>query len=109
MDNAALEYAINHIFLPPKLPQEDDSADMKLQRALLQHIAKCAKSFCEGLERDNAGIEVQDCWKLVYRTLKHFAALHSTPNLSRETLEEVISGMQVHGESILHEFIANLG
>ncbi|KAJ7319268.1 hypothetical protein DFH08DRAFT_1034951 [Mycena albidolilacea] len=109
MDKDALEYTINHIFLPPKLPQEDDSADMELQRALLQHIAKCAKSFCEGLEGDNAGIEVQDCWKLVYRTLKHFAALHSTPNLSRETLEEVISGMQVHDVLCFHIQSQNAG
>ncbi|KAJ6580988.1 hypothetical protein B0H19DRAFT_1113174 [Mycena capillaripes] len=105
----ALDYVINHLFLPPKLPQEDDSDDLELQQELLQHISDCAKSFCEGLRNDNVDDEVQTHWKLLGITLEHFATLHNTPTLSKENLKAIINRMRLHDVICFHVNCQNAG
>ncbi|KAF8166619.1 hypothetical protein K438DRAFT_1857045 [Mycena galopus ATCC 62051] len=108
MDQAALEYAINHLFLPPKLPQEDDT-NVELERAFLKHIANCVKSFCEGLGRDHVDDEVQTHWKLLQRSMKSFANIHDSGKLSRENLQQVIEGMHLHDVLCFHVRWQNAG
>jgi len=40
----SLHYIINHVFLPPKLPQEDDS-DVKEESALIEQCEEALRSF----------------------------------------------------------------
>ncbi|KAJ7132331.1 hypothetical protein C8R44DRAFT_611840 [Mycena epipterygia] len=107
MDQNALEYIINHLFLPPKLPQGDDTAP-KPQAALLRHLSVCAKSFCEGLEGENTEIKAR--WNALRRTLDRFAEIHSTSsNISQGNLEGIINGMLVHDVLCLHIACQNAG
>ncbi|KAJ7881155.1 hypothetical protein B0H13DRAFT_936737 [Mycena leptocephala] len=109
MNREALDYVINHLFLPPKLPQEHDSTDVECRRALLEHISKCAKSFCEGLKNDNVDNEVQAHWERLRRTQERFAYIHNTPNISKENLEEAINGMRLNDVLCLHVDSQNAG
>jgi hypothetical protein len=43
---AALEYAINHVFLPPKTPQKDDTGIVE-EHHLIDSLLESAKKFCE--------------------------------------------------------------
>ncbi|KAJ7272701.1 hypothetical protein B0H12DRAFT_1091594 [Mycena haematopus] len=87
-----LDYAINHLFLPPKLPQSADT-DVELEQTLLKHIANCVKTFCQGLRHNNVDNVVQNYWGLLQRTLDNFADIHGSGNLSKEHIQQVINGM----------------
>ncbi|KAJ7035584.1 hypothetical protein C8F04DRAFT_1000632 [Mycena alexandri] len=100
LDYASLDYAINHLFLPPKLPQQDDSTNADSQRALLQHISACAESFCEGLQEDGIDSRVRACWRRLRDTLLCFAHLHDVPSIDKNDLEAVVNAMGVSGEYI---------
>ncbi|KAF8166617.1 hypothetical protein K438DRAFT_252777 [Mycena galopus ATCC 62051] len=108
MNRDSLEYTINHLFLPPKLPQKDDN-EAGLQRAFLNHIAESAKAFCEGLERNNVDDVVQAHWKLLDRTLRRFADIHGALNLSSESLQDAIIRMQPHDVLCFHIHSQNAG
>ncbi|KAJ6458153.1 hypothetical protein C8R47DRAFT_995335 [Mycena vitilis] len=109
MDQAALDYVINHLFLPPKLPQKDDSTDVGLQQELLHHISKCAQSFCEGLRATNVADEVQTCWNRLQKTLENFAYIHATSHVSEESLEDTINGMELNDVLCIHITCQNAG
>ncbi|KAJ7483159.1 hypothetical protein FB451DRAFT_1028934 [Mycena latifolia] len=108
MDPESLSYIINHLFLPPKLPQADDSA-LRLQRDLLEHLSACAGAFCEGLEREGVAKEVQTRWAILRQMLACFASLHSVANIARESLEAAINRMQHDDVLCMHIVAQNAG
>ncbi|KAJ7777437.1 hypothetical protein B0H16DRAFT_1407125 [Mycena metata] len=108
MKQRALEYAINHLFLPPKLPQEDDSADVESQRELMRHIADCARQFCDGLREEAVDVGIQECWDRLHNTLVHFSDSHF-PTLTEDSLQAVIDGMQLNDVSCFHIVSQNAG
>ncbi|KAJ7272609.1 hypothetical protein B0H12DRAFT_1007977 [Mycena haematopus] len=108
MNQKQLGYAINHLFLPPKLPQKADT-DVELERSLLEHIVNCVQTFCEGLRRDNVDSAVQTCWGLLQRTLDNFADIHGSENLSEEHMQQVINEMQLHDVLCFHIHSQNAG
>ncbi|KAJ7497967.1 hypothetical protein B0H11DRAFT_1715437 [Mycena galericulata] len=112
MDQDALNYIINHLFLPPKLPQEDDS-DSSQQDALLEHISTCARLFCEGLRKDyvhHIDRNAFACWETLRKTLGNFGDLHNnTRNISHARLEKVMNRMGVHEILCLHIVSQNAG
>ncbi|KAJ7483146.1 hypothetical protein FB451DRAFT_1555198 [Mycena latifolia] len=104
MDPNGLNYIINHLFLPPKLPQKDDSA---FQHELLKHIANCAKSFYDGLASEDVAAETR--WAKLRLTLECFANIHESPQISRESLEAAIKHMQPDDVLCLHIVSQNAG
>ncbi|KAJ6561074.1 hypothetical protein DFH09DRAFT_1035925 [Mycena vulgaris] len=108
MHPATLEYIINHLFLPPRLPQKDDSL-LSLQKGLLNHISDCARSFCEGLRNDNVPNEVQARWATLRRTLENFASVHGVSEISRDSLQMIIIRMQLDDVLCLHITSQNAG
>ncbi|KAJ7460834.1 hypothetical protein FB451DRAFT_1141265 [Mycena latifolia] len=108
MDPNALNYIINHLFLPPKLPQQDDSL-LAFHHELLKHIADCAKSFCDGLANEDVAAEVQTRWAKLRLTLARFANIHESPQISRESLEAAIKHTQPDDVLCLHIVSQNAG
>ncbi|KAJ7708796.1 hypothetical protein B0H17DRAFT_365601 [Mycena rosella] len=106
MDRDTLEYIINHLFLPPKLPQKDDS---HLEQQLLNHLSNCARFFCEGLRNENVGWEVQARWVALRHTLAQFERIHETPHISKESLSRIIDSMQLDDVICLHIASQNAG
>jgi hypothetical protein len=97
MEREALVYTINHLFLPPKLPQEDDSADYSHQRAALLHISQCADAFCDKLKLENAEKRVQTSWGVLQKTLATFASIHEASRIDQSYLEGRINAMKQRG------------
>ncbi|KAJ6561052.1 hypothetical protein DFH09DRAFT_921131 [Mycena vulgaris] len=109
MKPEAVLYAINHIFLPPKLPQEHDGADYSVQRAVLEHLSQCADTFFQQLALEDTEERVQAGWDVLRTTLEQFARLHENPNISKARLEQTINGMREHDVVCLHISAQNAG
>ena len=86
-----LIYVINHVFLPPKLPQEDDSDDTKTI-TFIEQILAALRSFQAHVPEQERP-EWIACVKMVGNTLElrdHFGGL-DVEKLQR-TLRKMISG-----------------
>ncbi|KAK7031604.1 hypothetical protein R3P38DRAFT_2521728 [Favolaschia claudopus] len=109
MDQPTLEYAIHHLFVPPKLPQEDDGGDPNVLLGFLEHIADCGRLFVQGLGDENVDIEVLSRWKSVQRMFDQFVAIHRSGSLSHTALQIAITEMQVEDVLCFHVRAQNAG
>jgi len=91
-----LTYLINHLFLPPILPQEDDSSTAGTQ-ALLRHVADSAHAFQNILRQQNVDIGVLDRWDTLRNMLRSMEVLHQSVHIPLEDLRRSIDNMQMHG------------
>ncbi|KAF8586884.1 hypothetical protein K439DRAFT_1552162 [Ramaria rubella] len=57
-----INYLVNHLFLPPKLPQEDDWTHSR-SATLIQHVAESVTSFSLVLEQLDIDNSVRRCWR----------------------------------------------
>jgi len=88
-----LEYAIKHIFVPPRLPSRTDS-NPQLESALLGLICDCAASFKDHLE---LGSDARAAWELICTMLTAFAKLHDG-ELTEDSVKTALSSMAPGGE-----------
>jgi hypothetical protein len=106
MNPQALRYVINHLFLPPKLPQEDDSGDVSTQTAILYHVLESAKAFSDGLSHsNNVSAQVNQQWQVLQRMLESMHRIHRGKHLSMAELQGTIERMEVQGKLTLNEII----
>ncbi|KAJ7221929.1 hypothetical protein C8J57DRAFT_1593667, partial [Mycena rebaudengoi] len=96
-----IDYIINHLFLPPKLPQAHDDPDSSKQQALAQHLSNCAAIFCDHLSREDVESSVQAHWKDLKKMLSGFARIHEGAGMSPEHLAAAINKMNSKGEYVL--------
>ena len=95
--NTHLGYLINHLFLPPKLPQEDDS-DPTSTHALLRHVSDSAAAFLRYQKAENAGTGVLSVWRTLYKMLQSMEKLHKSIYIPLECLRSAINNMEMHGK-----------
>ena len=91
-----LAYLVNHLFLPPKLPQEDDSSSDGPQ-ALLSHVKENATAFLKELGEKNVDGDIIRSWTRLEKTFRWMDDLHVNGLLPLESLHGAISGMDVDG------------
>jgi hypothetical protein len=91
-----LSYLTNHLFLPPELPQEDDSSPEET-RALLHHVTDSAAAFCSDLRSQNVDVGVLHKWLTLHRMLKSMKVLHKSQYIPLEDLRNLINNMKIHG------------
>ncbi len=68
MDNSVLTYIVNHVFMPPVLPQEDDR-DISNDAALCHAVLDCARRYQlhlldDGPQAAETGSHYQDASEL---------------------------------------------
>ena len=94
-------YLINHLFLPPKLPQEDnsisDDSTSGGPQMLLSYVAKTAGAFIGELKKEHIEANVLQGWTHLQKTLQWMDKLHMQSMLLLENVCRIISGMEVHG------------
>ena len=90
-----LAYLVDHLFLPPKLPQEDDSTSGGPQ-AVVSHVRKSATAFLKELGKD-VDCDIIRSWARLQKTFRWMDDLHVNGLLPLESLHGAISGMDVDG------------
>ena len=91
-----LAYLVDHLFLPPELPQEDDSSSDGPQ-ALLSHVNRSVKIFVKKLRKKRVDNNIIRSWARLRKTFKWMDDLHVKNLLPLESLNGAISGMDVDG------------
>jgi len=88
-----LDYAINHIFLPPRLPNASDHSP-HLEAGLITLVRDFAEKF----------VQVEDVqstdWVTVTRMLASMSRVHDGGTMSEHTVAKEIDAMQCGGRSI---------
>jgi len=88
-----LDYAIKHIFVPPRLPNGVDSTS-QLENALLGLVGDCAESFKDNLE---PGSDAHAGWEIICTMLATFIKVHDG-ELTEDVVNEAVSSMAPGGE-----------
>lgn len=65
LDIGQLGYIFNHVFLPPNVPQEDDSQDFD-EKALLRIIEHALKQFKDHVSKDMS-VVIDNVYQTVHR------------------------------------------
>ena len=86
-----LRYVLNHVFLPPKLPQKDDyNADH--DAALCRFAYDASLEFATFLSQSQQGQ-----WSIVIQMIKNL--LESTRSLDKDVVATNISHLEIGGQS----------
>ena len=98
-----LEYAINHIFVPPRLPNRADS-NPQLESALLALVTGRAASFKDRLQ---PGGDAHSAWEVICTMLAASAKLHEG-ELTEDSVKTAITSMAPGGETALPTLLLHL-
>lgn len=105
MADRTLDYLFNHIFLPIRVPHADDYNDGTGDRALMDHLTKCALLF-----RDRLDSELYPQWSRLCWTLRTFTALHHYNNaFAKNALRNAFSSIKAGDIIFLHVAMQNSG
>jgi hypothetical protein len=86
-------YVLNHVFFPPKLPQNDDF-DMTKEHALSVLVQECAQAYKHCLP-----IPQKQRWESIIRMLKNLSISQDSPALSEGFINKSIATMIPGGKS----------
>ncbi|GAP85058.2 hypothetical protein SAMD00023353_3901070 [Rosellinia necatrix] len=75
MEHHTMEYIINHVVLPPKLPQENDYSS-KDDMWILHHVLKALQQFCNILRQDPADSTKLEATQRAIVMLNTFTSIH---------------------------------
>lgn len=89
-----LEYVVNHIFLPPKLPQKDDTNEV-MELALARHVYQAAVKYSQLLPQQ--GIMK---WSYIVKALGKLCLLHERSLLSENVIQKSLFEMKSGGKAI---------
>ena len=105
MADQTLEYLFNHVFLPPQLPQREDSRNTAGEVALIDRLIETCRLF-----RDQDSTEHYIHWSTILRTLRTFATLHrNNKSLSKNALKSAFDEARDGAIVILHVTMQNSG
>ena len=90
LDDTVLRYLLNHVFLPPKLPQKDDY-DAEHDDALCRFIYDASFEFSAFLSPSQ-----QMQWQIIVQMLTNL--LKSTRVLDKDVLVTNISHLEIGGQ-----------
>ena len=77
-----LEYLFNHIALPPRLPQKNETRSHVFEKILTESLLKWASNFRDGLGHKSTGL-----WDSIINTLFNCDVLHVGGKLNSSSLE----------------------
>jgi hypothetical protein len=95
MSLSNLQYAVNHVFLPPELPQHDDQT-VAHDKFLCDHV-------CGSIVAYQAGLPAQESsqWDSILTMVENLGRTQEFNVLSPETIANQISRMRHGGTAVL--------
>ena len=94
LDGAFLVFVINHLFLPPALPNESDRTP-EHEASLIRIFKDCAETFAHHFEPQSNS---RCAWDVITRMFAATALLHDRGTVEEDQLEKQIGDMGVGGE-----------
>ncbi|PVF94402.1 hypothetical protein CPB86DRAFT_800496 [Serendipita vermifera] len=93
-----LNYLINHVFLPPRLPQEHDADSPRKDGVLLNFVARTAQTFRAklGSSGDGTASSALQAWLVVIDMLEKASHLHGQQYLIEKEVETALLGMRTN-------------
>ena len=106
----SLEYIINHVVLPPKLPQiaEDLQLARTAERDLVKLLSTQLKSYCRHIDHDSSNLCA--AWATNQAMLDRYASLISTPSLDAEMIMRAFADLDALGmyrDTVPHMLVIN--
>ena len=99
----SLEFIINHVFLPPKLPQEAEhpQTSRTAEQHLIRLLSSQADSYCRQCQQDARGATsaLDEAWGVIKTMLLRCATVVSAQNLSTELLTSLFAKLALEGVS----------
>jgi hypothetical protein len=91
-------YIVEHVFLPARLPDEEDPDVSKKDSALLSEVASVVALFSDDLrENPNVSHETRDAWDIISRMFDTMLATRLTNRLDKSIIETQLQSMRVGG------------
>ncbi|KAG7450735.1 uncharacterized protein BT62DRAFT_884237 [Guyanagaster necrorhizus] len=97
MDDSVLTYIVNHVFMPPVLPQQDDR-DISNDAALCDAVLECARCYRAYLQND---VHKLQKWNIIIDMLQNFKAT-LTATLGSAEVERQLSSMNIGDILVYH-------
>lgn len=94
-----LNRLINHLFLPPKLPQANDTTHDN-RGVILRFVIDCCSAFVNKIER--AETVVAKRWEGICAMLENMEKINRGTEVSPQTIRQALLNMEVDG---MHNFI----
>ena len=90
-----LRFIVDHVILPPQLPQQAESLDLvrKAEQDLLRLVLDRVRSY-----HGKSSPSFSEQWHTIDKMLTQWITLNLPQTLSSKALVEVLSGMRVTGE-----------
>jgi hypothetical protein len=100
-DDGDLKYIIDHVFLPPKLPQKYDFDTHRKDSLLLDYVTQASKSFADllAIPIDGQPSSALNVWAILQNTLKTMGPLYADGGLLQDELEAALQSMNVNGKT----------
>jgi hypothetical protein len=95
-----LQYIIDHVFLPPKLPEKHDDDSAELQCALAEFVNDSAERCAQFLPPQE-----RVRWVPILQMLKNITITSKSAALSEFSLENCIKDMQDGGMYIVNQLL----
>lgn len=107
-NHSTSEFILNHVFLPSKLPQEEDPKRHVKEVELLTVLTKGAEEFAAQLKSIShiSSEPSAKAWTILIRMLHSLRLLHE--GLSEPVLEHALANLEVNGSYYSSKSIHNL-
>ncbi|KAF8454797.1 hypothetical protein BGX38DRAFT_1171611 [Terfezia claveryi] len=100
----SLTFIINHVFLPPKLPQKSEVDAGEHNSALLRLCVRAAEDY-----KQFVSWEVQEAWEPAFKMLENFSRLDNANALDASAFKRAVLGMKPGDVVALHIGAQNAG
>jgi Family of unknown function (DUF6606) len=91
-----INYIVNHLFLPPKLPQEED-VNFQSQNALLSHVVESAAAFYRAANDATADGDVCRYWSILHKMLSSMQTVRQGAYIDLQIFQRTVEDMCVNG------------
>ncbi|KAK7550863.1 hypothetical protein IWX49DRAFT_534943 [Phyllosticta citricarpa] len=105
-DNTVIDFLVNHLVLPPKLPQDRESEDdeIRCERELLRFVMQTITTFTP-----SCSTQAKAAWKSARFALQNWEKSLMGSSIGPEKLAEMISNIKVAEPIMIHVKAANTG
>ncbi|KIM20543.1 hypothetical protein M408DRAFT_130638 [Serendipita vermifera MAFF 305830] len=94
-DSNNLRYIIEHVFLPPKVPDEKDEDSVTKDSSLISEVSRIVIKFQNVLTQSSDAADSIGPWKIISRMIESMKKIHSTYPLKSKIIKNGFTSMKL--------------